>query len=537
MIRFDKKQNQFKNIFSNIKSLKNAGNTEKLEIVYKVWLTKEQISSGKAQEDSVYNLMMKNGNPKGELCVDAKEATHLYNVISELDDIDLMDLISSLTSAVLVGKALLDKFRKTVMRQNNGRDASILLTDIECYGSNLLDFLTSFDGNATISLATDNYIVFEIYVKLLKKYHPGLEFYNVGFYDCDSISKSVINDHNAVLLLPFNKFIDEDTMYSFDLNDLYSWITLLTDQKKPGMVIVPMHFFLSRRTGFGRGEFAKGGILKEISTIPASLLGMRSMTRYGLFITGKFGGKDLLVRNYADKNGELFVKEEATIKKDADFIVNSDRSNGWNVNKWLNRLNEDDVKFFSNKKRLGEMADVIRGRLFKQGHDEDKTRVKIVNISDIEDGCVNEITEAVEADLRHWEDHVLRKDDLLITIKGTTIKLAIFDKDDSRYVASPNLCAIRIKSEFKDNKLVVSYLKLYFDLPCGRRQLQSIKRGSFVMSVSKDDLLDLQIPVPEINRQKALCEKYKNSYEQYKTEIAAAEEKWKKAQAEFLQEL
>ena len=537
MIRFDKKQNQFKNIFSNIKSLKNAGNAEKLDMVYRVIKTKERLSSSKDEKNSVFTLMKELGFPKGELSVDAKEATYLYNVISELDDRDLMDLINSLTSAVLVGPALLDKFRETLMQRKYGRDVRILLTDIECYGSNLLDFLAGFDGNATLSLATDNYIVFEIYVKLLEKYHPGLEFYNVGFYDCDSMNKKIINEHNAVLLLPFNKFIDEDTLCKFDLNDLYSWITALTQQKKPGMVIVPMHFFLSRRTGFGRGEFAKGGILKEISTIPASLLGMRSMNRYGLFITGKFGGEDLLVRNYADKNGELSVEEEVTIKKDADFIVNSDRINGWNVSKWLNRLNEVDHKTFRNEKRLGEMADVIRGRLFKKGYEKENKRVKVVNISDIEDGRLNEITESVEADLGHWDNYVLRKDDLLITIKGTTIKIAIFNKDDGQYVASPNLCVIRIKPKFKDNVIVVSYLKLYFDLPCGNRQLQSIKRGSFVMNISKEDILDLQIPVPEINKQIAFCQKIENSFKQYKTEIAAAEEKWKKAKAEILNEL
>ena len=103
MIRFDKKQKNFKNLFFNINSLKNADNKKKLEIVYKVWKAKELLAADAAKETSVYNLMKENGFPKGELCVDAKEANYLYNVISELDDRAMLDLLCHLTSAVKVG--------------------------------------------------------------------------------------------------------------------------------------------------------------------------------------------------------------------------------------------------------------------------------------------------------------------------------------------------------------------------------------------------------------------------------------------------
>ena len=53
MIRFDKKQKNFKNLFFNINSLKNADNKKKLEIVYKVWKAKELLAADAAKETSV----------------------------------------------------------------------------------------------------------------------------------------------------------------------------------------------------------------------------------------------------------------------------------------------------------------------------------------------------------------------------------------------------------------------------------------------------------------------------------------------------
>ena len=536
MIRFDKKQKNFKNLFFNINSLKNADNKKNLEIVYKVWKAKELLAADAAKETSVYNLMKENGFPKGELCVDAKEANYLYNVISELDDRAMLDLLCHLTSAVKVGQELMDKFKETVLSKSGGNRIRILIPDIECYGSNLLDFMAGFDNDVSFSLATDNYIVFEICVKLLKKYRSDLRFYNVGFYPDDDASMSLVKGHCAVMLLPFKKFTDEDdALYRLDLNDLYRWVTLLTDQRKPAMVIVPMSFFLSRTTGYGRGEFAKGGILKEISTIPASLLGLRSMAKFGLFITDRFDTGDLTVRKYTAKNGRLFAEGEAVIKKDAEFIVNSDRINGWNVDKWLNVLKNTSKYMFNDKKPLNKMIEVIRGKNFRSDR-SGSTPVKIVNISDIEDGSVNKNIEPVEADLSKGRDYVLKKDDLVMTIKGTTIKIAVFNNDDGDYIASPNLCVIRLKPSQK-KELDVTYLKMYFDLPCGREQLQSIRSGSIVMNISKEDLLELEIPVPDYRKQTDLCRKYEEGYKRYKNDLDEVEKKWKELQENILKEL
>ena len=456
----------------------------------------------------------------------------LFKTILYMDDKTIVDLLTIISSTVSVKKTLLDKFKESVPEGK----VRIMIPDFECFGSALLDLMEEMKERATFTLASDNYYAIEIFQKLNLK-DKGYKF-ELGGYDVymekEDISP-VLTGHDAVLLMPFNKMRDE-LEYGLDrtyyLDGLYNLITKFTNMNGVSLVIMPLSFYCSRKTGICRYKLAVSGMLREISTIPGKALGINTNADYAMIRIGKAEGPmdETMFREYKMDDGVLKVHKAKPIKVNEDFKKESNRINAWNPRKLRQNPECFTCDNFKAKRRLEDMVKIIRGRIFREGIDNQK--MKMVNISDIKDGIIDKdnITKTIFCDTRGFEDFILRKDDILMTVKGTTIKTAIFDKDDRSYITSPNICIIRIKSEVKDKDLYSYFLKMYFDLPNGMEQLRSIQSGETVINISKEDIKNLEIPVPNIEEQRELTKRYYEGLEKYKKELEEIKKAWEELQ-------
>ncbi len=110
--------------------------------------------------------------------------------------------------------------------------------------------------------------------------------------------------------------------------------------------------------------------------------------------------------------------------------------------------------------------------------------------------------------------------DVLISSRGTILKVAIFSEQTFPCIPSSNLIVIR-----PNDGLLGKYLKIFLESSIGIKLLKSIQRGTTVVNINYKDLGQLEIPLLSLEEQKEIINKYEEEMNQYKTTIEVAEKK------------
>lgn len=98
------------------------------------------------------------------------------------------------------------------------------------------------------------------------------------------------------------------------------------------------------------------------------------------------------------------------------------------------------------------------------------------------------------------EKHLLSKDDVLFAAKGTKNFAAVFDNHNAPSVASTSFFVIRIT----DINVLPSYLAWYLNHLSLKSSLKGKAKGSAIPSITKKDLEELEIAIPEIQIQRTV---------------------------------
>ena len=118
--------------------------------------------------------------------------------------------------------------------------------------------------------------------------------------------------------------------------------------------------------------------------------------------------------------------------------------------------------------------------------------------------------------------YILEDGDILVSARGTAVRTAIFNKQDYPCIASSNLVVIRPRHDLLNSV----YLKMFLDSPLGGKLLESAQQGTSVINLSYKDMQSLEIPLPEISKQKALAKEYQAELTMYLKAISEAESRW-----------
>lgn len=217
--------------------------------------------------------------------------------------------------------------------------------------------------------------------------------------------------------------------------------------------------------------------------------------------------------------------KKLVVKK--EFLLFSDEFsdlNGWNIDIAFSEGNADIQAFSSSpvkKLRLEDAATVFRGKAINEK--TETGNVAVINISNITDtGIDYKSLDQIEEEERKVSRYILKDGDVLVTARGTTVKIAVFEKQPMFCIPSANINVIRPK-----NMLRGAYLKLFLESPVGIKMLQSLQRGTAVVNINYRDIIELEVPVLPIEAQDALIEEYNAGLKFYKDTIAAAEEGWR----------
>jgi hypothetical protein len=101
------------------------------------------------------------------------------------------------------------------------------------------------------------------------------------------------------------------------------------------------------------------------------------------------------------------------------------------------------------------------------------------------------------------EKHLLNEGDVLFAAKGTKNFATKHEGKNGKCVASSTFLVLRLKEEFQ-NRILSDFLVWYMNHPKTQEWIKAKARGSSIPSISKEDLLELEITLPPLEKQKVI---------------------------------
>ena len=209
-----------------------------------------------------------------------------------------------------------------------------------------------------------------------------------------------------------------------------------------------------------------------------------------------------------DDENLLIKKVDKKMLKDNDYILTAD-----------NYIGKKEIKYYNPKKLSDFVIDVFRGyqitaREQKEQEDENG-EYEVLLISDIDDGRISDNLTRINPEKDKYKRYLIKKDDLIISSKGTRIKTAVVgDIEDRKIIASGNLIVLRVDTK----KIDPEYLEMYLNSSDGKSILNSIQTGSIIISINPSKLINITISTLSIEKQKKLAEMYKGK--KYQIQLA-----------------
>ncbi|MBI9067858.1 MAG: restriction endonuclease subunit S [Salinivirgaceae bacterium] len=119
--------------------------------------------------------------------------------------------------------------------------------------------------------------------------------------------------------------------------------------------------------------------------------------------------------------------------------------------------------------------------------------------------------------------HLLKKGDVLFAAKGTRNFAAWYENEEIPAVASTSFFVIRLH----DANVLPGYLTWFLNHPNTQTLLKGQARGSSIASISKAVLSELEIPIPNIQKQELILQLFKlrNKEKNLKQQIENLKEK------------
>lgn len=461
------------------------------------------------------------------------------------DDEDLLNIIQNHRMVMYVAPALEDLFINEIEKSNA---KSVLILGIEGFSKKFLEVVNKRkDIEFSFMMNTDSYSCYmllkEIYtnVNFDTEYNEPIDtISNVKFINEEIYNYGYYSNTKYDLVIAIPKFgVISDTFLRNQMIanswDLMATEILLKSLKEKGIlkvVLTPKIIFSGGKDSKFRKYLLDNYKLLEIADFPAGLFNNVTMVKTVLFTLSTGLSDTIQVKKYVSdkplaRNTEctsLNIDKEETIS-----VADLKADDSWNISLLLE--SDDEVTQYKNTGlpmvKLGDIADVFRGKATSKLDSGEK--VGVINIADIIDNEIDyDRVSFVDDEQQKIIKYLLEDGDILISSRGTTIKVAMFKKQDKQYIPAVNFNAIRIHESAK-TKIKSEYLKIFFASSIGQKLLASLQRGGVVMNINAKDLYSLNIPLLSLQEQQKIIDKYNEEFTKYKCTLKQITERWNAA--------
>lgn len=229
------------------------------------------------------------------------------------------------------------------------------------------------------------------------------------------------------------------------------------------------------------------------------------------------------------EEGVMFAEKSYNngIESDDNFIldINVVMAHEYSLNAFeymkTDRLlkNIDNLKMIdlSSIAQIRRGVQVNKGKLDALNTSSNRTHY-LISIGNIVDGKIK-VDESDKIQIEQkWEGvYETKPGDILVTSKGSQFKVAIVEKD-MKAIVSSNLFIIRVY----ENKYIPEVLKYYLESDLGTALIQGIIKGTTIQSIAYKDLEKFKVPSIELDLQKDVAIKIKESETEYEERLRKA---------------
>ncbi|MDL2292508.1 restriction endonuclease subunit S [Acholeplasma sp. OttesenSCG-928-E16] len=294
---------------------------------------------------------------------------------------------------------------------------------------------------------------------------------------------------------------------------------------------------LPAKIGFGGGDaeilrhfISDNYQVNEIASLPSRLFYPYMSINTYLITIQQGKTEDVSVIKYKLEKDALFEDDNRLV-----FADELESMNNWNVDMAFSLTDETIMNYKNSlvkKAPLKDVADVFRGKSIAAKTEEGN--VLVINISNISEVGIdyNNLDFTVEEE-RKVQRYLLEQDDVLITTKGFSVKIGVYEDQQKMVIASSNLCVVRPNKRL----LTGTYLKLFLESETGMKLLKSLQRGTSIVNINYQDICELEVPIPPLEEQLEITNEYEAGLKLYKETINQAEYAWSKIKANVQRKL
>lgn len=136
---------------------------------------------------------------------------------------------------------------------------------------------------------------------------------------------------------------------------------------------------------------------------------------------------------------------------------------------------------------------------------EEKTNIQFLMLSNIQDGIIDDKLPYLKEIDKQYERYCIKNNSLIISKNGFPFKVAVAKvQDGHKILANGNLYVI----ELDETKANPYYIKAFFESEQGIAALDRITVGTTISSIGIDKLKNIIIPLPSLEEQNKIAEKY-----------------------------
>jgi hypothetical protein len=222
-----------------------------------------------------------------------------------------------------------------------------------------------------------------------------------------------------------------------------------------------------------------------------------------------------------------------TVDKNKNYFKNNsivkNRNELKNIEKWeydyILKVSEGNLLKYKNSKvekiKLKNIADIIRGGMFSSSkNSEGDKEIDLINISALDDEGID-LSKLGKIGIRQkqfqLDKYLIREGDLILTCRGTSLKMAIVPKMERDTTIASNLIYIRPNKDYDSR-----YLKLFFESEIGQLIFETINTQGMILSIRPKSLGEIEIPAISLKKQHEIIDKYIEERAKYKNTIKKA---------------
>lgn len=170
------------------------------------------------------------------------------------------------------------------------------------------------------------------------------------------------------------------------------------------------------------------------------------------------------------------------------------------------------------KVQLKDVAEFFRGYNISSKNVESASgEFRIVKLSDVQEGqlLLDDVARYDIENNARVDMYKLQENDVILSIRGATLKTAVISIDDESLLLSQNFIGIRC-----GNQLNPDFLKVFLESPLGQYTLSNKMSGTAVPTLKRSDIETLEIPRIPIEEQNEMMSAYTEKENQVAEEIA-----------------